>query len=158
MKLRSATLRTFTAVHTWTGLVAGFALFVAFYAGAITVFHHDLPAWQSRAVAEQPVQPLDETQRLLDGVLQRHPEARVHMGMLFPGPESSQSSAYWQDQSGTWLYATIDDLDGRSEEHTSELQSLMRISYAVFCLKKKNNTTNISRKTQQRPNHNKTNI
>src|SRR3546814_13025478 len=28
---------------------------------------------------------------------------------------------------------------GRSEEHTSELQSLMRISYAVFCLKKKNN-------------------
>src|SRR3546814_5957672 len=28
----------------------------------------------------------------------------------------------------------------RSEEHTSELQSLMRISYAVFCLKKKNNT------------------
>src|SRR3546814_5804372 len=30
----------------------------------------------------------------------------------------------------------------RSEEHTSELQSLMRISYAVFCLKKKNNKTN----------------
>src|SRR3546814_9898416 len=29
-------------------------------------------------------------------------------------------------------------LEGRSEEHTSELQSLMRISYAVFCLKKKN--------------------
>src|SRR3546814_6473000 len=29
-------------------------------------------------------------------------------------------------------------LDKRSEEHTSELQSLMRISYAVFCLKKKN--------------------
>src|SRR3546814_2643575 len=31
----------------------------------------------------------------------------------------------------------------RSEEHTSELQSLMRNSYAVFCLKKKNNITNI---------------
>src|SRR3546814_6516388 len=29
----------------------------------------------------------------------------------------------------------------RSEEHTSELQSLMRISYAVFCLKKKNDST-----------------
>src|SRR3546814_9001769 len=34
----------------------------------------------------------------------------------------------------------------RSEEHTSELQSLMRISYAVFCLKKKTETD-----TQQRP-------
>src|SRR3546814_4548506 len=35
------------------------------------------------------------------------------------------------------------DLDGglRSEEHTSELQSLMRISYAVFCLKKKKTNT-----------------
>src|SRR3546814_9670521 len=32
------------------------------------------------------------------------------------------------------------DLARRSEEHTSELQSLMRISYAVFCLKKKNRT------------------
>src|SRR3546814_5293818 len=34
------------------------------------------------------------------------------------------------------------DLFFRSEEHTSELQSLMRISYAVFCLKKKKNKNN----------------
>src|SRR3546814_8338503 len=34
-------------------------------------------------------------------------------------------------------------LEERSEEHTSELQSLMRISYAVFCLKKKNNLNDI---------------
>src|SRR3546814_3800963 len=40
----------------------------------------------------------------------------------------------------------------RSEEHTSELQSLMRISYAVFCLKKKKTTVhhNTHHKTQQR--------
>src|SRR3546814_9455698 len=48
----------------------------------------------------------------------------------------------------------LDDHDGgrcagfRSEEHTSELQSLMRISYAVFCLKKKN--TNIIEKHKLR--------
>src|SRR3546814_10418839 len=48
----------------------------------------------------------------------------------------------------------------RSEEHTSELQSLMRISYAVFCLKKKkNNKSNTPEKpdqhihTKQRENH-----
>src|SRR3546814_5442375 len=34
---------------------------------------------------------------------------------------------------------------GRSEEHTSELQSLMRISYAVFCLTKKNETKHLYR-------------
>src|SRR3546814_5140377 len=36
-----------------------------------------------------------------------------------------------------WLLRSLQE--GRSEEHTSELQSLMRISYAVFCLKKKSN-------------------
>src|SRR3546814_5728581 len=36
----------------------------------------------------------------------------------------------------------------RSEEHTSELQSLMRISYAVFCLKKKNTKTDIDNLTK----------
>src|SRR3546814_3046377 len=45
-----------------------------------------------------------------------------------------------------WVYAAVMGLSMstiflRSEEHTSELQSLMRISYAVFCLKKKNKST-----------------
>src|SRR3546814_7459927 len=51
-------------------------------------------------------------------------------------------------------YAHIDRDSGRptprSEEHTSELQSLMRISYAVFCLKKKKTS-----KTQHTAEHNK---
>src|SRR3546814_9120406 len=38
----------------------------------------------------------------------------------------------------------------RSEEHTSELQSLMRISYAVFCLKKKKKNKNIRNKEKQK--------
>src|SRR3546814_2077883 len=45
---------------------------------------------------------------------------------------------------GLQLGHEVDDLL-RSEEHTSELQSLMRISYAVFCLKKKNNQLDIQR-------------
>src|SRR3546814_4459864 len=43
--------------------------------------------------------------------------------------------------------ATGNSTRRRSEEHTSELQSLMRISYAVFCLKKKNTTTNTNNHT-----------
>src|SRR3546814_7529691 len=47
----------------------------------------------------------------------------------------------------TYIFASsvsaFDAHHGRSEEHTSELQSLMRISYAVFCLKKKKQTTYI---------------
>src|SRR3546814_10448978 len=48
-------------------------------------------------------------------------------------PESL--AALFEQAKQAWLAANFD----RSEEHTSELQSLMRISYAVFCLKKKHN-------------------
>src|SRR3546814_15628883 len=45
----------------------------------------------------------------------------------------------WIAGRGDWDVRSDDAI--RSEEHTSELQSLMRISYAVFCLKKKKTTT-----------------
>src|SRR3546814_5216207 len=46
------------------------------------------------------------------------------------------------ESNGSSSMATVCAGSLRSEEHTSELQSLMRISYAVFCLKKKNTITN----------------
>src|SRR3546814_5727223 len=46
----------------------------------------------------------------------------------------------WLPGASAWNSAAESSTQERSEEHTSELQSLMRISYAVFCLKKKNNT------------------
>src|SRR3546814_10581826 len=63
------------------------------------------------------------------------------------------SSARWVlgssvSNSINWLRAV-----SRSEEHTSELQSLMRISYAVFCLKKKKNTHHLSSKQNTTDNH-----
>src|SRR3546814_10716780 len=60
-----------------------------------------------------------------------------------------------------WLEArhreieTAFDATQRSEEHTSELQSLMRISYAVFCLKKKKNTKQQETQTQTSNNSHK---
>src|SRR3546814_9965036 len=52
---------------------------------------------------------------------------------------------------GVYRGQALVDAYGRSEEHTSELQSLMRISYAVFCLKKKRkNKTRILNHTKPR--------
>src|SRR3546814_2458028 len=68
-----------------------------------------------------------------------------------PAAEMVQLPLYGKIAAGTPIEALRDhsafadvptSLLGRSEEHTSELQSLMRISYAVFCLKKK--TTQLS--------------
>src|SRR3546814_6237345 len=49
-------------------------------------------------------------------------------------------STHDMGNAGPMLLGGVLKLLGRSAEHTSELQSLMRHSYAVFCLKKKNNT------------------
>src|SRR3546814_2840298 len=64
--------------------------------------------------------PIDRAQ--LASILDR---ALAHLGVTLTGGENA-----FDDDSGS-VHET------RSEEHTSELQSLMRISYAVFCLKKK---------------------
>src|SRR3546814_9112082 len=62
---------------------------------------------------------------------------------LFRSRRSSQCRKGYLAEAGTnhrrsaTAMVRLQRFSGRSEEHTSELQSLMRISYAVFCLKKK---------------------
>src|SRR3546814_4688524 len=74
----------------------------------------------------------------------RRPPRSTRTDTLFPYTTLFRSidAAVDGDGNGRHLaYGTVAglgfDLSDRSEEHTSELQSLMRISYAVFCLKKK---------------------
>src|SRR3546814_3296744 len=55
-----------------------------------------------------------------------------------------------------YLLKLFASMEGRSEEHTSELQSLMRISYAVFCLKKKKKHHKIHHKAHFYPKHSHT--
>src|SRR3546814_1678648 len=76
------------------------------------------------AGGHRPVQPIAGagTARSVPRLAGRHGAARQ------PGPDGLSV-----------LLAGEIAAHGRSEEHTSELQSLMRISYAVFCLKKKTN-------------------
>src|SRR3546814_4955358 len=54
-----------------------------------------------------------------------------------PSPGRIGAATHRRTRARRRLPAPGRDFAGRSEEHTSELQSLMRISYAVFCLKKK---------------------
>src|SRR3546814_15660191 len=67
------------------------------------------------------------------------PRPRQHCpALLAAAGRLSRQAATWHDPCLTsWLYIVQRWKLARSEEHTSELQSLMRISYAVFCLKKK---------------------
>src|SRR3546814_1143053 len=62
-------------------------------------------------------------------------EPRDYLGGSRLGVECLRALGY------EYHHVSVDPGKHRSEEHTSELQSLMRISYAVFCLKKKKKTT-----------------
>src|SRR3546814_5196022 len=75
-----------------------------------------------------------------------------------PASSSSSSGAKVSSTSSSSLSASSSSSStvtsaSRSEEHTSELQSLMRISYAVFCLKKKKNKKSSNRTYPETPKH-----
>src|SRR3546814_6572079 len=107
-----------------------------------------LPGRQSRALR----QGLDRHAivGLARALQRRHELARDRAGNLKPGFAvedadrahlmlGDMASAAEQRQEPARVGVVVaPDVHPRSEEHTSELQSLMRISYAVFCLKKKN--------------------
>src|SRR3546814_5075044 len=75
-----------------------------------------------------------------DMVVQRNPQLRRRFRNIL-GDRDILPARFG---AAAWMVVDEDERRGaefeRSEEHTSELQSLMRISYAVFCLKKKKNT------------------
>src|SRR3546814_8151294 len=84
-------------------------------------------------------------QRRRNEGLSRAPSSRLRRSVRRPGSRlirrQSSFPSLNQDSDMTALAEITDALHKRSEEHTSELHSLMRISYAVFCLKKKQTNT-----------------
>src|SRR3546814_3382171 len=92
------------------------------------------------------VQEADEALALqaLGWILADEPRAERLLGTTGLTPERLRASLGQRTTLGAVLgFLTAHEPDLRSEEHTSELQSLMRISYAVFCLKKKHNIPHI---------------
>lgn len=96
--MKAATLRSYMALHTWTGLVAGFALFIAFYAGAITIFTDELHVWQSRGAQVEPMQPVANAQALIDAVLAVHPGAKEQFFLRLPSPQEPHLRLEWYEK------------------------------------------------------------
>src|SRR3546814_5635344 len=79
----------------------------------------------------------------------RRPPRSTRTDTLFPYTTLFRSSHCWVATMAMNRERNWKDAHRRSEEHTSELQSLMRISYAVFCVQKKN--YNLHHTTQALP-------
>lgn len=114
--MKTATLRIFLSVHTWVGLVAGMALFIAFYAGAITVFTHELGDWQRPADTQPVADPIGRSQALLDALLATDPDPELGLFLVLPGAHGPQPSAYlYNEASGEQRRFVLDDTDALRE-------------------------------------------
>ncbi|MCW8125551.1 PepSY-associated TM helix domain-containing protein [Microbulbifer halophilus] len=75
MKIRSDIIRMYRDIHSWVGIVCGLALFIAFYAGAITMFETPLQRWASPPPQFEQPTPLEKTPELVEKVLAKYPQA-----------------------------------------------------------------------------------
>ena len=58
MKIRSDIIKVYKDVHIWIGIVSGLMLFIAFYAGAITMFEKPLERWATPPSTLSPPPPM----------------------------------------------------------------------------------------------------
>lgn len=119
--MKSSTIRTFTTVHTWTGLLAGFALFIAFYAGALTMFHDPIDTWALPKAELADAKVMDQAGAMMADIVEKHPAARESIGVTYAaGHPSHEVAAYWMEKDGTWMTQAIDDgaaHDAEDHEH-----------------------------------------
>ena len=96
--IRADTVKLYKTVHTWTGITCGFALFIAFYAGALTMFQEPIARWASLPAVGAAAVPLDDTLRLLELVAAAYPQAREDgMKLYVRGHEDELARVSWEE-------------------------------------------------------------
>ncbi|ABC23115.1 PepSY-associated TM helix domain-containing protein [Rhodospirillum rubrum] len=89
-------LRIYKTVHTWTGILTGMALFIAFYAGAITVFKEPLARWASPPMTTPVAPSLDDALPLIISTLRASPEAAREFSLHLREAEHLPGRLEWQ--------------------------------------------------------------
>lgn len=143
--MRADFIRNYKSVHTWAGILSGLALFIAFYAGALTVFKEPLRRWATAPAAVlQPV-PLDAVQPLITQTLATQPAAlrgvamRLENGQAIPRLEWKirDPHADDHDERSTRHYAATLTADGSvhvREEQPAQLVEFIDVLHRVVGL------------------------
>jgi len=113
MKVRADILRIYKDVHTWTGIIAGLALFIAFYAGALTVFKHDLAAWVAAPAQETGAVDIGQAGKLIEQTLQARPDAAHNLVLTLRASDAEPAAVSWKNPDGTRQYLSTFDPSGK---------------------------------------------
>jgi uncharacterized iron-regulated membrane protein len=96
--IRADIIKLYKTVHTWTGTSCGLALFIAFYAGALTMFQEPIARWASPPAVGVAAVPLDDAPKLLELVAVSHLEARKEGIVLhLRGNENEPARVTWEE-------------------------------------------------------------
>jgi uncharacterized iron-regulated membrane protein len=94
--MQSQFIRIYKSVHTWTGIVAGLALFIAFYAGALTMFKEPISRWASPPSAGVESVSLVKSAELITQTLKAHPEAAKGFWLHLVSSEENLGRMEWE--------------------------------------------------------------
>lgn len=75
MRIRNDIIKVYKDVHIWVGILSGLCLFIAFYAGALTMFEKPIERWASPPSQLAPAMPLERAPELVAATVAAHPEA-----------------------------------------------------------------------------------
>lgn len=118
MMIKSDTLRIYKSVHTWAGILSGMALFIAFYAGALTVFKEPLMQWASPP-AHNNIVPLEDASALITKTLAANPAAGKDFSLYLDPVDNAPGRITWRVR-----HPKADDHDdSASRNYTAYLDS-----------------------------------
>lgn len=100
MKIRPDIVQVYRDIHSWVGILCGLFLFVAFYAGSITMFEKPLQNWLTPASSLPPPVKIENTPELLQKALAEYPEAGRHY-ILVVNPDRAQPARLMWPQDPT---------------------------------------------------------
>ena len=98
MKIRSDIIKVYKDVHIWIGIVSGLMLFIAFYAGSITMFEKPLERWATPPSTLSAAPPLERADALVEAVLAAHPQAAARYFVSVQPAADQPARVYWQER------------------------------------------------------------
>jgi uncharacterized iron-regulated membrane protein len=93
--MRTEFVRIYKSVHTWTGIVSGLALFIAFYAGALTVFKEPLSRWSTSQASVRAV-PLERAASLIARTLAARPQVAQGFVLRLAAGDDRSVAMTWE--------------------------------------------------------------
>ncbi|MBB6523605.1 PepSY-associated TM helix domain-containing protein [Pseudoteredinibacter isoporae] len=96
--IRNDIVRVYREVHSWVGILCGLFLFIAFYAGALSMFEESIQRWASPPLKPSHITPIEKTQTLIDRVITEHPSAGRNFNIVLQSSPDRPGRMHWEER------------------------------------------------------------